>query len=494
MKVKHLFLTAFAILLSIACMAQKKIRISGRATDAKKVYLFDYGTKEPRMAAKVDKGEFSFVVPSNGDLPQIAYISVTEDMAANKSAIVLDGEDVNVDVDNDTRSGSKYNTILDEYNGYYNDYMKLKPQLYDDLNKKIPEKRSQIMKIYRENYSNIIGLYIIDTFMSVPLQKRFLEDKDFGTTLDNIDRKYENTVIVKDLRKKRYEIYVKTPGYDFIDLCLNDENGKKHWLKEWCGKNNYVLVDFWASWCGPCMGEMPYLLQNYAKYHERGFEIVGVSLDDSSVSWKNCIKKNNMTWPQLSDLKGWQSVVCGLYAVRSIPSNILVDPNGKVIAVNLRGEALTHMLQGIFDGNKQAAADEKIVRTYHNEEGIEVHENEDGVIFEVVEQNPRFPGGDSALMEWLANNLQYPTKALNNGVQGRVIVQFVINKDGMVVNPSVLRSVDPELDAEAIRVISAMPKWKPGMQRGKAVRVRFSLPITFRFDEEQNTNQTTTQN
>mgnify|MGYP003412864597 FL=1 len=107
--------------------------------------------------------------------------------------------------------------------------------------------------------------------------------------------------------------------------------------------------------------------------------------------------------------------------------------------------------------------------------------NDEGQIFEVVEQNPAFPGGDEALMEYLKKNLKYPSVAQDNGIQGRVIVQFVVNKDGSIVDPKVIRSVDPSLDKEAMRVVQAMPKWTPGRQRGKTVRVRFTLPVTFRL-------------
>lgn len=108
-------------------------------------------------------------------------------------------------------------------------------------------------------------------------------------------------------------------------------------------------------------------------------------------------------------------------------------------------------------------------------------EPEEQTIFEVVENMPDFPGGMPALMQYLAKNIKYPTIAQENGTQGRVIVQFVVNKDGTIVDPKVVRSVDPYLDKEAIRVISSMPKWKPGMQRGKPVRVKYTVPVMFRL-------------
>ena len=113
---------------------------------------------------------------------------------------------------------------------------------------------------------------------------------------------------------------------------------------------------------------------------------------------------------------------------------------------------------------------------------VEEEEPEEQTIFEVVEQMPEFPnGGMAGLMQYLSKNIKYPTIAQENGTQGRVTVQFVVNRDGSIVDAKVLRGVDPYLDKEAIRVISSMPKWKPGMQRGKAVRVKYTVPVMFRL-------------
>ena len=112
---------------------------------------------------------------------------------------------------------------------------------------------------------------------------------------------------------------------------------------------------------------------------------------------------------------------------------------------------------------------------------VEEEEPEEQTIFEVVENMPDFPGGQAALMQYLAKNIKYPTIAQENGTQGRVIVQFVVNRDGSIVDAKVLRGVDPYLDKEAIRVISSMPKWTPGVHKGKKVRVKYTVPVSFRL-------------
>ena len=124
----------------------------------------------------------------------------------------------------------------------------------------------------------------------------------------------------------------------------------------------------------------------------------------------------------------------------------------------------------------QAAVEVKYTPVEVEEEDVEEQQ-----IFQVVEEMPEFPGGMSECMKFLSKNIKYPTISQENGVQGRVIVQFVVNRDGSIVDPVVVRGVDPYLDKEALRVIQMMPKWKPGKQRGKAVRVKYTVPVMFRL-------------
>jgi protein TonB len=108
-------------------------------------------------------------------------------------------------------------------------------------------------------------------------------------------------------------------------------------------------------------------------------------------------------------------------------------------------------------------------------------EEDSDVPFVVVENMPQFPGGDAALFKYLSDNIRYPVIAQESGIQGRVILQFVVNRDGSIVDIEVVRGVDRSLDAEAVRVVQAMPRWTPGRQRGKTVRVKYTLPVNFRL-------------
>ncbi|MBO4607484.1 MAG: energy transducer TonB [Prevotella sp.] len=127
------------------------------------------------------------------------------------------------------------------------------------------------------------------------------------------------------------------------------------------------------------------------------------------------------------------------------------------------------------------AAREAVVEAAPVEVKEEVKQEVTQKIFDVVEQQPQFPGGQSALLSWLSQNIHYPPVAEENGIQGRVVVSFVVEPDGSISNVQVVRGVDPSLDKEAVRVTKAMPKWQPGKQNGQAVRVKYNLPVTFKL-------------
>lgn len=125
-----------------------------------------------------------------------------------------------------------------------------------------------------------------------------------------------------------------------------------------------------------------------------------------------------------------------------------------------------------------ASVSEKAEKRESKEKLSQQSENSN-TVHDVVEQMPSFPGGQSALMQWLSNNIKYPTVAEENGVQGRVVCTFVVERDGSITNVQVVRGVDPSLDKEAVRVLRAMPKWNPGTQNGTPVRVEYTVPVTF---------------
>ncbi len=136
-------------------------------------------------------------------------------------------------------------------------------------------------------------------------------------------------------------------GGEAPDIVMDNLEGESVKLSDLRG--NVVLIDFWASWCGPCRRENPNVVRVYNKYNDKGFEILGVSLDRTKSKWEAAIEKDGLTWLHVSDLKGWKNEAAQLYGVRSIPHTVLLDKDGKIIARNLRGPALEQKLAEIFD-------------------------------------------------------------------------------------------------------------------------------------------------
>ena len=130
------------------------------------------------------------------------------------------------------------------------------------------------------------------------------------------------------------------PGETFVDISLPGPQGQTVWVGDYVGQNKLVLIDFWASWCGPCMAEMPYVVKTYDRFHDKGLEIVGVSLDKDKASWLAAIQQTGQKWPQMSDLKGWDCAGAQVYGIQSIPANVLINEHGKIVARDLRGDAL----------------------------------------------------------------------------------------------------------------------------------------------------------
>ena len=144
---------------------------------------------------------------------------------------------------------------------------------------------------------------------------------------------------------KRIEVLAKTAvGQKFTDFTLPSPEGNPVKLSDIIAKNKYTLIDFWASWCGPCRREMPNVVAAYKEYNKKGFGIVGVSLDSDAEAWKKAIKDMGMTWEHMSDVKGWECEGAALYGVNSIPATVLVAQDGTIVERNLRGEAIKEKL------------------------------------------------------------------------------------------------------------------------------------------------------
>ena len=169
---------------------------------------------------------------------------------------------------------------------------------------------------------------------------------DVVEALSYIDKSIANTKMVQLANKRVNDIKGTTVGYTATNFSQSTPEGKKVSLTDFRGK--YVLIDFWASWCRPCRMENPNVVAAYNRFKDKGFTVLGVSLDSNRDPWLAAIQQDNLTWTHVSDLKGWGNEVGKLYGVTGIPQNFLIDKEGKIVAKDLRGAALDEKLAEII--------------------------------------------------------------------------------------------------------------------------------------------------
>ena len=226
----------------------------------------------------------------------------------------------------------EYSGILFRKNDYSAEYKKgFEPKLKKVREEKVTLARKAIeANPDDKRFVDVLNFYLFN----------YLSIEELDRMLDRFTADARQHPMWKSM--KSYVTYkpLNAVGHKAFDFTVKGHDGKKITLSKVLKKNKVVLVDFWASWCGPCRGENPHVVEIYKEYHPKGLEIFGVSLDNNKEAWVKAIADDGLVWKHGSDLKGWQSAPAQLYSVSGIPHTVLLDENNKIIAKNLRGDEL----------------------------------------------------------------------------------------------------------------------------------------------------------
>lgn len=348
-KISFILMAAAAI--ACSCSTDNSYTVSGKfkSFDSDSVWLM---TEEQEILASIPSTDGSFTFKGDIESPKLAIVASDKNAEKIGCIFVLEPGNITVSSVLDSfyvASGTKAN---EGFGGFITENYKISAKIREtggrltsDLETMINDIEEKVKKDLMDNLDNYYGLFCVER----------LDDPDDPESTRIILDKFSNSVKAtegwKNLSDRVDKLLNFGIGKPYLDFTQNDADGNPVKASEIISKpgTRYVLIDFWASWCGPCMSELPYLREAYATYSPLGFEILGVSLDQDRDSWLNAIKEEDMNWIHVSDLNYWSNEVARLYNINSIPANFLVDcKTGIIVEKGLRGRALANKLADLL--------------------------------------------------------------------------------------------------------------------------------------------------
>ena len=355
MKKSLLSLAVIAVSLS-ACDTTPKYNINGTITggEANNVYLLQRQgrTIDTLAKAPVAEGKFKLTGSVAGLTP--AFIVVEGQRGGDLIFVENADFTANLNLENPTASkieGTATQGIANQYTAISNEMGKMAKELNQSYRTAYQEKDEAKMKELREQYENLMKDYEAkedainkanaDSYVAAYILAGKLYEYDYEKLVEKFNTLGENAKATepgKTIADRIQKLSAVAVGQVAPDFTLNTPDGKP--LSMHSIKGKVKVIDFWASWCGPCRGENPNVVKMYEKFHPKGLEILSVSLDEDKDAWLKAIEDDKLTWNHVSDLKGWQNAAAQLYCVNGIPHLVVLDENNVIVAKDLRGEEL----------------------------------------------------------------------------------------------------------------------------------------------------------
>ncbi len=359
---KHIISALSLLGMLSACSNSDEAVINGKLLNFKnndKVYLYQQD-KIVDSAIVSENAEFKFHLSAPQPsfyhivLNQRSYLLLAEngddlkfeaDLSDPLSAYKIEGSDDAERLETFNSINNRYMKIFNDLRKQYDEKVSATPAKKDSIDQSlssifdnnIKKFSSEVLSFAKENQDNLVGFYAISSLDVTEYEAQMI------AYADAIKDKFPGNLVVKDYVDRMEHLKQLAVGKSAPDFSIPTPDGKEIKLSDLRGQ--YVLLDFWASWCGPCRQENPNVVKQYNAFKDKGFTILSVSLDDNKDKWLEAIKEDRLTWHHGSELRQWNGAVSRMYQVEAIPASFLLDKDGKIVAKNLRGKRLEDFLK-----------------------------------------------------------------------------------------------------------------------------------------------------
>ncbi|MCH5329715.1 MAG: AhpC/TSA family protein [Alistipes sp.] len=315
------------------------------------VTLVDAGSNDEVAEFEYDESAGLFTLNGKAEHPFIG--GLYDDEGNPLTLVFVEKGDIRVDVEENgysyvlsgTASNDAYNDATARFIAVRDEFYEIENPSEEDEEAFYDNWLALTKQLVEENNDNLYGAYILSSGMAMSF-----EPEEIMEYVNRFPAELRDGEILAPVKEYAEAVLKVSAGRPYTDISAVDAEGVKVALSSVVGEGKWVLVDFWATWCGPCRAELPYLKAAYEKYADKGFVIFGVSLDNNVEAWESFVEENGMTWINVIDLEGdSRGTAAEAYGVRSIPSNFLISPEGVITAVHLRGEGVESKLSEIFE-------------------------------------------------------------------------------------------------------------------------------------------------